>query len=221
MILPYGVSFAALDGTIAKVGFLSILCADHQRVEHAMANFCIPGPFSGVADNYRFDIDEGTLCRTRSPAPGIVGHQAHETVYSYSISGKTGALGQMLFTAAMRIPGTWYDHTTASTALRAKEAALGMSGFVDKKYRESAKITLQNIKSPYKADVDIHFETKDRVENITVRGRHGMRSFRFDFNKLEARAEKAPKDADIKGTDVMKPLMDTIDEILAAVIQLR
>jgi len=181
-----------------------------------MTGYRIQGPFCEVADNYRTDIDKGTLCRARSPTPGIVGLKAHKVTYSYAVSGKTGALGSVLFTETDRLPGTWYDHTDATTAIRKNEAKLGMSKYADKEFRKSAKETLQNIKTPQGVDVDIHFETRNGVENITVRGRRGTRSFQFDFNGLEARMKKLPQ-----GTDVMKLFKETITEIFAAVIQLR
>ena len=70
--------------------------------------------------------------------------------------------------------------------------------------------------SPSKVDVDIRFETKERVETITVRGQRGIRSFRFDFDQVQANAKKLPKNA-----DVFKPFMDTIKNILDAVVGLR
>ena len=93
---------------------------------------------------------------------------------------------------------------------------IGIGIFTDKKFRESAKITKQSLMSPSKVDVDIRFETKERVETITVRGRRGIRSFRFDFDQVQADAKKLPKNA-----DAFKPFMDTIKNILDAVVDLR
>jgi len=153
-----------------------------------------------------------------SPAsnPGPVGiHPAKEN-YSYSISGNIGALGSMLFTEMSRLPGTLYDRTGKTNMFRSKEADLGMSKYANKEFRKSAKVTRQSLHSPSKVDVDIHFETKDRVESITVRGKHGIRSFRFDFDQVQANAKKLPKNA-----DPFKPFMDTIAKIIAAVVELR
>lgn len=196
--------------------FLSILYQHIQYVKNEMTGSRIPGSFYPYHGNDQNNFDEGTLCRASSPVPGSVGLAAHKAGYSYSISGTTGALGSMLFTETDRLPGTWYDRTAMTTMFRTKEAALGRSKYADKDFRKSAKRTLRNIRAPSRVDVDIHFETKDRVEDILVRGRRGTRSFRFDFDAVEASQKKLPKDA-----NVLKPFLDTIAEILAAVIQVR
>ena len=181
-----------------------------------MANQRILGPIGTTTRATKMDV--GTLCRGWSPVPGpsgLVGAQpAH---FSYSISGTIGALGGMLFTeGTKRLPGTWYDRTLKTTQMRANEATLGSSEFFDADAHKAARRTIANIKSPSLVDVDIHFETKDRVENIMVRGKRGSRSFCFDFKKVEETAEILPE-----GADAFKPFLETIDKILAAVVQVR
>lgn len=178
-----------------------------------MSSFRIPGPLLLYTDNDRSNIDEGTLCRCGSPIPGTI---FPTTGYSYSISGTTGALGSMLFTEGMRIPGTWYDRTEQTTAFRTEEVALGRSALANKAFRKSAIKTMRNIDRSSQVDVNIHFVTKNSVENIMVRGRRGMQSFRFDFNAVQSNQKKLPKNA-----DAFKPFLDTINNILAAVIQVR
>jgi Asp-tRNA(Asn)/Glu-tRNA(Gln) amidotransferase B subunit len=117
---------------------------------------------------------------------------------------------------SQRLPGTLYDRTDRMSQLRAKEVALGLSDYADEEFRRSALRTLKNINSPDKVDVDIHFETRDAIEDIRVRGNHGTRTFKFDFNKAKKIAEKLPK-----GSDPFQVFNDTIDQILHAVIQLR
>jgi hypothetical protein len=174
-----------------------------------------PGPIGLFPDRDRNYIDKGTLCRDRSPTPGpVLGVQ--KSAYSYSISGTTGALGGMLFTEMSRLPGTLYDRTGKTMAFITKEAELGMSKYADKDFRKSAKKMRLNLKIPAKVDVDIHFETKDRVEDILVRGQRGVRSFRFDFDAVTADQKKLPKQA-----DPFKPFNDTIAQILIAVEQVR
>ena len=181
-----------------------------------MANGHTPGPKGTTTDTTK--IDAGTLSRSVSSAPGPLGSvSAKPRKYSYSISGTVGALGGMLFTEATnRLPGTWYDRTRKTTQLRANEAALGLSEFFDSDAKAAARKTIANINAPARVAVDIHFETDDGVEHITVRGRRGSRSFRFDFKQAEELAETLPK-----GVDVFQPFYDTIDEILTAVIQVR
>jgi hypothetical protein len=175
-----------------------------------------PGSSCLFADNDPGSIDDGTLCLARSPIPGSVGLIANRATYSYSISGTPGRVGWMFSTETQRLPGTWYDRTEMVTKFRAKEAELGMSKYADKDFRKSAKRTLRNIKAPAKVDVDVHFENKGNVESVTVRGRSGTRSLRFDFDELEASFKKMPK-----GTDGMKMFMDLVAKIFAAVIQVR
>jgi hypothetical protein len=147
---------------------------------------------------------------------GPIGMLPAKESYSYSVSGNTGALGSVLFSETHRLPGIWYDRTESTNSLRSKEADLGTSKYANKTFRASAKITKQNVTSPSKADVDIHFESVNRVEHITVRGQRGTRSFKFDFNQVEAKMKKLPNNADI-----MKPFMDTIKQIFSAVFDLR
>ena len=181
-----------------------------------MANGDTPGPKGTTADTTK--VDAGTLSRSAGSAPGTLGSiSAKPKRYSYSISGTVGALGDMLFTEATnRLPGTWYDRTRKTTQLRADEAALGLSEFFDADAKAAARRTVANIKAPPPVAVDIHFETSEGVERITVRGRRGSRSFRFDFKQAEKMAATLPKDA-----DVFQPFYDTIDKILKAVIQVR
>ena len=183
-----------------------------------MVGFRVPGPYCYFAENFKAYIDAGEFNESpkSSPGPGPVGVHVVKKSYSYSISGTTGALGSMLFTEASRLPGTWYDRTDSANMLRSNEADLGMSEFANKKFRESAKLTRQSLQSPSKVDVDIRFETKERVETITVRGQRGIRTFRFDFDQVQANAKKLPKNA-----DPFKPFMDTIKKILDAVVGLR
>ena len=175
-----------------------------------------PGPFCLFADKDRNYIDGATLCRDHSPTPGPVDLAAHKSAYSYSISGTTGALGAMLFTEMSQLPGTLYDRTAMTKSLITKEAELGLSEYADEDFRESAKRMLQNLKTPAKVDVDIHFETKDRIEEILVRGRRGVRSFLFDFDEAVAAHKNQPTDA-----DPFKPFNDTIAQIVIAVMQVR
>lgn len=164
------------------------------------------------------NIDAGTLCRRSSPVPGPAGLAGSRSVkYSYSISGTVGNLGSILFTEGeQRLPGTWYDRTHQTTQMRANEAALGSSEFFDANAYKSARRTIANINSPTCVDVDIHFVTNDGVENIAVRGRRGMRLFRFDFKDAEEEAKKLPIDA-----DAFQLFYNVIEEIVAAVKQVR
>jgi len=174
-----------------------------------------PGPDNTTSRSEKSDT--GTLCRYRSAVPGPVDLDSRSVTWSYSISGTHGALGSMLFTdGPERLPGTWYDRTRQTNQLRSNEATLGLSGYGDKDFRKLARKTILNLNSPDRVDVDIHFETKNRVESILVRGKCGARSFRFDFNEVEKAAEMLPKDA-----DVFKPFTDTIEKIVTAIIQLR
>ena len=181
-----------------------------------MADGHNPGP-KGTTSNTA-TVNAGTLCRSVSPTPGpVCSVAAKPGKYSYSISGTVGALGSMLFTeASNRLPGTWYDRTRKTTQLIANEAALGLSGYFDADAKAAALRTIANLKAPPCVAVDIHFETHDRVENINVRGRRGSRKFRFDFKEAEKVAEQLPE-----GADVFRPFYDTIDKIVAAIIQLR
>ena len=181
-----------------------------------MANQRTPGPIGATSN--ATNIDAGTLCRRSSPIAGPTGLAGARSVeYSYSISGTVGALGSMLFTEGMqRLPGTWYDRTRKTTQLRANEAALGSSEVFDADAHKSARRTIANINAPACVNVDIHFVTNDGVENITVRGRRGTRSFCFDFKKAEEAAKKLPKDADF-----FQLFYDTIEKIVAAVKQTR
>ena len=181
-----------------------------------MVGFRVPGPYCNFAENLKADIEAGEFNRSPNSSPGPVGVHIAEKSYSYSISGTTGNLGSMLFTEASRLGGTWYDRTDATNMLRSNEADLGMSEYANNEFRKSAKITRQSLHSPSKVDVDIRFETKERVETITVRGQRGIRSFRFDFDQVEASAKKLPKNV-----DALQPFMDTIKEILDAVVELR
>lgn len=178
-----------------------------------MAYQHFPGPI-GI-NPFFSGMDAGTLCRTSSPIPGSLGLSKKSATYSYSISGTVGALGNMLFTeGTQRLPGTWYDRTVKTTKMRAKEAKIGLSGFGNMKFRTLAQKTLASINAPASADVDIHSETKDRIENITVNGQRGKRSFFFDFDKAEETSVA-------KDSDVMKPFFNTIDKILSAIVQVR
>ena len=173
------------------------------------------GPICAIPDSA--SIDTGTLNRAPSPVPSPTGVEAKPVSYSYSISGTVGALGSMLFSDCNELlPGTWYDRTLQMKQLRANEVKLGLSGYGDADFRKLARKTLENMNAPPRVDVDIHFQTRNRVETITVRGQHGTRSFSFDFNKAEEAAKKLPK-----GTDPFKPFHDMIKNILAAVVQLR
>lgn len=181
-----------------------------------MTNQRILGPI-GVTGNGT-NIDVGTLCRHSSPVPGPTGSASTRPVeYSYSISGTVGALGSMLFSEGIqRLPGTWYDRTRKTTQMRADEAALGSSELFDTDAHKSARRTIADINAPAFVNVDIHFETSNRVENITVRGPRGTRLFCFDLNKAEEAAKKLPEDA-----DVFQPFYDTIEEIVTAIKQVR
>lgn len=186
-----------------------------------MVGFRVPGPYCYFTQNLdaeildaEIDVDE--IKRSPDSSPGPVGTHVAKKNYSYSISGTVGALGSMLFTEMSNLPGTLYDRTAKTNMAISREADLGMSKFANKEFRKSAKIMRRNLQSPSKVDVDIRFETKDRVETITVRGQKGIRTFRFDFDRVEANAKKLPKNA-----DVFKPFMDTIAKIIDAVIALR
>jgi hypothetical protein len=181
-----------------------------------MVGFRVPGPYCYFLENLQADSD--ALGSKGGPEPRSESVRLHTTKksYSYSISGTTGALGSMLFTESSRLPGTWYDRTDSTNMFRSQEAALGMSKFANQEFRKSAKITRQSTMSPSKVDVDIRFETRERVEAITVRGQGGIRSFVFDFDQVGARSKKLPKNA-----DPFKPFMDMITDILDAVIALR
>jgi hypothetical protein len=180
-----------------------------------MATQRTPGPENATSRSAK--PDTGTLCRYRSPVPGPVDLDSKSVTWSYSISGTPGALGNMLFTdGTKRLPGTWYDRTLQTNQLRSKEAAIGLSGYGDEDFRKLARKTTSNLNSPDRVDVNIHFETKNGVESILVRGKCGARSFKFDFNEVEKAAENLPKNA-----DAFKPFTDTIDQIVNAIIQVR
>jgi len=181
-----------------------------------MVGFRVPGPYCYFADNLQAEIDISAFNPSAESKTKPVRSHSAKQGYSYSISGTIGALGSMLFTEMSRLPGTLYDRTGKTNMFRSKEAALGMSKFADKEFRQSAKVIKQSVMSPSKVDVDIRFETKERVESITVRGKHGIRSFVFDFDQVESRSKKLPKNA-----DPFKPFMDTIAKIMAAVVELR
>ena len=181
-----------------------------------MVGFRVPGPYCYFLENLQADMDALGFKGSPESRSGPVRSHSTKKSYSYSISGTIGALGSMLFTEMSNLPGTLYDRTGKTNTFRSKEAALGMSKFANKEFRKSAKVTKQNILSPSKVDVDIRFETKERVETITVRGQQGIRSFVFDFDQVQARSKKLPKNA-----DPFKPFMDKIAEIIAAVIELR
>jgi len=147
---------------------------------------------------------------------GPVGLTGAVDDYEYAVTGNTGVLGSMLFSETDRVPGTWYDRTDSTNKLRQNEADLGMSEYASEEFRESAKIIKQNLLSPPKVDVEIHFRTADGVENITVRGRLGIKTFSFDFNAAQASAAGSSSDSGDLG-----PFMDVIERILDAVVELR
>lgn len=180
-----------------------------------MAAQKIPGPENTTSRAKK--PDTGTLCRYRSAVPGPVDLDSKALSWSYSISGTPGALGNMLFTDGMqRLPGTWYDRTRAMNQFRANEALLGLSEYGDRDFKKLARKTNISLKKPDRVDVNIHFETKNRVESILVRGKCGTRSFKFDFNEVKKAAENLPKDA-----DAFKPFTDKIDQIVNAIVQVR
>ena len=176
-----------------------------------MASMTIPGPICKIP--VKANSIAGTFGHGLSHLPGPINDEAYNSTYSYSISGKVGALGSMLFTAIFqRLPGTLYDHTLATTNLRDQEAYLGLSEFTDASFKESANIILKSLKTPAIVDVDIHFQTNKRIENITVRGSKGVSFFYFDLNELEKTS---------KPENGLKPMTDIIDSILATITQLR
>lgn len=181
-----------------------------------MVGFRVPGPYCYFLETLQAEVNAGAFNPSAESKPEPVGSHSAKHSYSYSISGTVGALGSMLFTEMSNLPGTLYDRTGKTNMFRSKEADLGMSKFADKDFRKSAKVTKKSIMTPSKVDVDIRFQTKDRVESITVRGQHGIRSFSFDFDQVEARSKKLPKHA-----DPFKPFTDTIANIIAAVVALR
>jgi hypothetical protein len=181
-----------------------------------MVAFRTPGPCFHFDDESHPDIDPDKYNISPNFKLGPVGLRPPEASYSYAISGIPGTLGSMLFSETNRVPGIWYDRTEGTNKLRGIEAALGASNYADKAFRKSSKITKQSTMSPSKVDVNIHFATKDRVESITVRGKRGIRSFRFDFDAEEAKLKNMSKNA-----DVMKPFKDTIEKILSAVAEVR
>ncbi len=171
----------------------------------------IPGPICKIP--VKANSSAGKLGHGLSHIPGSINEESHKTAYSYSISGKVGALGSMLFTEIFqRLSGTLYDHTLSTTKLREQEADLGLSGFGDDNFKESAKRIIKSLKTPTIVDVNINFVTNNRIENITVRGSKGVRFFCFDFNEIEKNSE--PEDG-------LKPMTDFIESILAAIIQVR
>lgn len=176
-----------------------------------MASKTIPGPICKIP--VKANSSAGTLGHGLSHIPGPINEEAYNSTYSYSISGKVGALGSMLFTAiSQRLSGDLYDYTDATSNLRNQEANLGLSDFADASFKESAKTILKSLKTPTIVDVNVHIETKNRIENITVRGSKGVSFFYFDFNELEKTAESENE---------LKPMTDIIDSILTSVIQLR
>jgi hypothetical protein len=181
-----------------------------------MVAFRTPGPCFHFDDDFYLDDDPDKNNISPNYKQGPVGLRPIEASHSYAISGTHGALGSMLFSATDRVPGTWYDRTDGTNELRGIEANLGASKYADNAFRKSSKLTKQSILSPSKVDVNIHFATKDRVESITVRGKRGIRSFRFDFDAEEAKLKNMSKNA-----DVMKPFKDTIEKILSAVAEVR
>ena len=180
-----------------------------------MAAQRIPGP-SCMLRNYHL-IDDGTLSRSRNQAPGPLPLDERAEAYSYSISGKPGIIGNMLFTEiSQRLPGTLYDRTVSTTQFIQNEVSLGLSEFADKAFRQSAHKMLDNIRAPVDVDVELHIETSGAIETISVRGRNGIRLFIFDLNEAEKRAEKLPKDA-----DPFQVFNGIVNKILGAVTLLR
>jgi len=182
--------------------------------EVAMAGQCIPGPVNSMGTS---DIDDGTLCLNRTPAPHTTGVGAPVKKHTYEVTGTLGALGGMFFTdAPQRLPGEWYDHTDAVNQIRQDEVKLGSTAYASPEFKASARRTAANLKHPTATEVTIHFTKQDRVETIQVRGRWGARSFRFDFNEAEAAAEKLPE-----GADVLQPFNDAIDRLIALILEVR
>jgi len=178
-----------------------------------MSSNRIPGPNLNIpAKNNSNTVIN---CHLHKYIPGFINEKNHkpESEYSYSISGKVGVIGSMLFTEiSQRLSGTLYDHTIATSKLRKQEADLGLSGFGDDNFKQSAKITLKSLKTPKIVDVNIYFETLNRIENITVRGSKGVRFFFFDYDECEKNS------TDEEG---LKPLYNIIDNILSAVRNVR
>ncbi|KAG1694735.1 hypothetical protein GQR58_006732 [Nymphon striatum] len=178
-----------------------------------MATLRKPGPIinSTVMNN----SSTVTNCHLHNYYPGSVNGKnfKSESDYTYSISGKVGALGNMLFTEmSQRFSGTLYDYTLATTEFREQEAELGLSEYGDSSFKKMAKETLKNLKSPEAVDVNIHFETTDRVEEITVLGSKGVKFFTFDLNEFEKNA---------KQEEGFKPINEIIENILSAVRDVR
>jgi len=179
-----------------------------------MAGQYVPGPVNSMGTS---DIDDGTLCRSRTPAPHTTGVGTPAKTHTYAVSGTLGALGGMFFTEApQRLPGDWYDHTDAVNQFRQDEVKLGSTEYASPEFKASARRTAANLKNPTRADVEIHFTKQGRVENIQVRGRWGARSYSFDFDQAEAAAEKLPE-----GADVLQPFYDAIDRLVALIMEVR
>ena len=205
-----------------------------------MVAFLVPGPTCYFVESLRAEIDGDEFDGSVSPTSDSEKSHKAKRGYSYSISGTTGALGGMLFTEASRVSGTWYDRTDATNALIDAEADLGLSKFASKEFQKSANTMKRSLQSPSSVDVDIRFETVERVESITVIGESGIRSFVFDFDQVAAEAKKQeakrekrlsrklsktskrkPKKRKSNDDNILKPFMDTIKEILDAVVALR
>jgi acetylornithine deacetylase/succinyl-diaminopimelate desuccinylase-like protein len=123
----------------------------------------------------------------------------------------------MLLTEAMkRIPGTWYDLTEGTTELRIDEASLGLRPHASHEFRRLSKQTIHNLYHPAAVDVDIHFITIGETEIVKVRGRKGVRSFRFRLAEAKHASGALPK-----GADPLGPLNERIRAILDAVVQVR
>lgn len=161
-------------------------------------------------------IDEGTLNRNRSHAPGPVGLEAPAKTYAYSVSGNPGTLMSGMFwsIAPKSLPGTWYDRSDAMNQFRKSEVDLGSSRYADPEFRSSAGRTAANLKAPPPVDVDIRVTKLGKVETMLIRGRRGKRSFRFDFDAVSK--NKPPK-----GADPIQPFYDAIKQIVALVLQVR
>ena len=205
-----------------------------------MVAYVVPGPCCYYAESLLAEIDDDEFDGSVSLTSESEDPQKAKNGYSYSISGTTGALGGMLFTEASQISGTWYDRTDSTNELIDAEAELGLSKFASKEFQQSANTMKRNLKSPSAVDVNIRFETVGRIESITVIGESGIRSFVFDFDQVAADAKKqqekrakrlarkqsktssrrAPKRKS-NDDETLKPFMDTIKQILDAVVALR
>lgn len=104
--------------------------------------------------------------------------------FTISIHGEGTLLSSFITDAFQRWKNAdMYDRSGKTSRFRASEAELGESGYVNEEGREAAKRIRQDLKSPPKMDVEVHFRMQGQVQEVEVRLRGGRFSrLRFDLH---------------------------------------